>query len=275
MDYANEVFYCRTDKSIHRRDDTGGHEVFSHIGADQTLRSRILSTQKKFSNSYGRFEHGPDAIAQGEDAMGYGKVYLENPDLATIKTEGELDAYPHIGKRVPQQGMETAMEELFGVTSSATGYVKQITAKITDVNDDVADSALPLHRDLVFQSMQYNWCHLLGHGLGGKDGNANIVVATTHNNSEQLAIEEVLKEYTNEGISVSVVATLVPTTDHLAYYIDYSVSLGGFEVYTQRLDGARAFAPTDQEKERIQRNLRSQLNQALSIVYPVPEGLTL
>lgn len=275
MDYANEVFYCRTDKSIHCRDDTGRHDVFSHLSEDQTIRSRALSAKKNFSNSYGRFTNGPDQMAQGEGNMDFIKVYVENPNLNTVKVDGELDAYPNIGKRVPQQGMESPMETLFGVKSNATGYVKQITAEVPETEDQVANSVLPLHRDLAFQGMQYNWCHLLGHGLGGMDGTTNIVVATTHNNSEQLAIEEVLKEYTNEGIGVCVVATLVPTTDYLAYFIDYSVSLGGFEVYSQRLDGARAFAPTDEEKERIQRNLRSQLNQALSTFYPVPEAFTL
>ena len=112
--------------------------------------------------------------------------------------------------------------------------------------------------------IRYNWCHLGSFGLAGDDSVANLVAATTHNNTEQMAIEHALYDYRDKGFTVKVKARLTRGTQHLAEYIYYQVWYGNFLVYTRTMDARRVTEPTYKEIEGIKTSVRRALNKALS-----------
>lgn len=113
-------------------------------------------------------------------------------------------------------------------------------------------------------AIRYEWCHLLGHGGGGSDDPSNIVAASAHCNSEQLAIESVLYRFHSRGVSVRVAADLVQGTQHLARAIHYYVLLNGAQIWHRAIDGYLAAKPTWSEVERV----KSSLLEAISTHLP-------
>jgi hypothetical protein len=133
--------------------------------------------------------------------------------------------------RTLTQKMNQIMRSLFGANMTATAYAKHVRMDRCDRVD-------------------FNWCHLIAHGLGGADEGNNIVAASTHNNSEQLVIENALYAYRNEEntFKIKVTAGLMGTTHALAYagmVIDYIVTdTSGTEIYKTLLNCSKDTAPT-------------------------------
>lgn len=102
-----------------------------------------------------------------------------------------------------------------------------------------------------YDAVPYNWCHLIGHGAGGGDHPDNIVCGSTHCNSEQLAIEAVLYQFRNRGVSATVAAELEGGTAHLAKTITYHVEMNHQILWTRRIDAHRTTFPTFQELKAV------------------------
>jgi hypothetical protein len=109
----------------------------------------------------------------------------------------------------------------------------------------------------------YNWCHLIGHGGGGGDDPANLVAASTHNNSEQLAIERIVYQYKNSGVGLRVEAELYGISLHLARHLVYVVMVNGKEVYERRMDAWRPDKPTFKELSTIKSGVTDGITSAL------------
>jgi hypothetical protein len=109
----------------------------------------------------------------------------------------------------------------------------------------------------------YNWCHLVGHGGGGSDDPANLAAASTHNNSEQLAIERIVYQYKKSGVGLVVNATLHGTSEHLARWLTYIVTVNGDEVYRRRMDAWRKDKPTFFELTAIEIAVTNAITDAL------------
>jgi hypothetical protein len=136
-----------------------------------------------------------------------------------------------VALRTHTQKMNAIMTHLFGHALTATQYAQQVGM---DRCDRVA----------------FNWCHLIAHGLGGADEGYNLVAASTHNNSEQLVIENALYAYRNETnfFNVKVTAGLKGSAPTLAYaglVIRYRIEdTAGTEIYQTLLDCSKDTAPT-------------------------------
>ena len=120
-------------------------------------------------------------------------------------------------------------------------------------------------------NIDYEWCHLVAHGLGGKDTPINLVAATKYQNTEQLILENVLYEYRMEGLKVAVEAKLASGTQHLAESIWYRVSLtaNNVVVYERTMDCRRATNPTYDECVAVASEMRCAINSVLSQYFPV------
>lgn len=55
------------------------------------------------------------------------------------------------------------------------------------------------------------WCHLFGHGEGGREVPDNFVCGSKHCNSEQLALELAQRLYRDNGLTVKITAYLMPS----------------------------------------------------------------
>lgn len=112
--------------------------------------------------------------------------------------------------------------------------------------------------------VNYNWCHLASFGMSGDDSVNNIVAASTHNNTEQMAIEQALYDYRNKGFTVKVKARIARGTAHLAEYIHYQVWYGNFLAYSRTMDARRVSEPTYEEINDIKVSVRRAIHKALS-----------
>jgi hypothetical protein len=92
---------------------------------------------------------------------------------------------------------------------------------------------------------------LLGRGGGGTDDPDNLVSASTHCNSEQLAIERVLYQYRNRGVTVTLDADLYGDSDYLAEHLDYTVFMNGTRIWSRSINGFRADAPSFEELRAV------------------------
>jgi hypothetical protein len=117
-------------------------------------------------------------------------------------------------------------------------------------------------------AINYEWCHLVSHGMGGPDVAANLVAATCHQNSEQLILECVLYGYRMEGFAVDVRAKLASGTAHLGESIYYQILLNGQRAYARTMDCRRATRPTWNEFRTLAAEVRAGLNAALVRAYP-------
>jgi hypothetical protein len=122
-------------------------------------------------------------------------------------------------------------------------------------------------------NVQYNWCHLHGHGLGGSDEPDNVVCATTHCNTEQLEIESWLKQAATANpevkFEIEVEAQLAFGTEHLAENISYRVFADKWMIYSAWLDARRATEPTTRERRRIHWRLDNAFQASRSTLNPI------
>jgi hypothetical protein len=100
-------------------------------------------------------------------------------------------------------------------------------------------------------AIPYNWCHLLGRGGGGTDNPDNLVSASTHCNSEQLAIERVLYQFRDRGVTVTLVADLYGDSQYLAEHLEYTVFMHGTRIWSRSINGFRADAPSFEELRAV------------------------
>jgi hypothetical protein len=107
----------------------------------------------------------------------------------------------------------------------------------------------------------YNWCHLIGRGAGGRDDAQNVVAASTHANSEQLALESVLYNFKQSGVSARCSATAFQ--GQVARTLTFQVFVMGQLVYSRNLDGFRSSKPTITELKHTRDDLTKAITDAL------------
>ena len=108
----------------------------------------------------------------------------------------------------------------------------------------------------------YNWCHLVGHGAGGSDLASNVVAASTHANSEQLALESVFYNFKDSQVSLKYASELF--RGQVASKIHVYVYVKGHEVYRRSIDALRKTTPTWTELQRARHDLTRAITGALN-----------
>lgn len=101
---------------------------------------------------------------------------------------------------------------------SATHFTRFMLDKINGLKDDQWKAHKELNWSGVSQKpndwlnlrTEQEWCHLIGHGDGGREAVGNFVAGSKHCNTTQLAIETAQRqnEYKNQGLSLKVTAYL-------------------------------------------------------------------
>jgi hypothetical protein len=157
-----------------------------------------------------------------------------------------------VGKRIHTKQMKAATLAEVGEELSATQYARK-------------GGLLTFNKG--HSAISYDWCHLVGHGLLGKDIPGNIVAATAFQNSEQLILETVLHDYRMEKLMLNVEAKLAYGWKHLAESIWFRVMLNGDTIYSRTMDARRATKPDFNEYTEVSTDMRRQLNRGLKKHY--------
>ncbi|MCX7033120.1 MAG: hypothetical protein NT046_04000 [Arenimonas sp.] len=244
------TFYRRAHgNTIHVRDLRGGHHtIVSRLGR------YVATAQTTSSPWYGRIEWRGDRYTRSQ-----------LPDMKALfatTVPGEVAPSPWVPlppdrattRRTPNQGMTADMALRFPhlvPPVSATTYAH----------------ALGLQGS-------YEWCHLIAHSMRGQDGPANVVAGTSHNNSEQLVVENLLSCYRREwGIEMRVSARVrdAGVGRRLGLAIRYEVRIDG-ATRTMYLDCQTQRAPSGIHVEVMMEGLARWIN--LSLRQRVPASPT-
>lgn len=107
----------------------------------------------------------------------------------------------------------------------------------------------------------FNWCHLVGRGVGGTDDVENVMAGTTHCNSEQLEIESMLYLMTNvPDLWLKVTAIPKGHHAHLAGTIIYQVRARNTgREFTHKINGLRTLIPSALEFRAVREQLLKSL----------------
>lgn len=281
-----ELFIYYRGKSFHVRDVHGGHWTLQqHRGGTykasdgspidpqaeilhtyDTLSTRDLRKKKNGGGTYGRFQ-SPGASwlpSIRGSAHGAANVLLQQGSWAWYTGLGGAKrppsravAHTYIPKRTHTEVMRAATLTEVGEEKSATDYAR-LRSRFLSVTSAHAN-------------IRYEWCHLVGHGMGGADTEINIVAGTAYQNTEQLILECVLHSYRMEGLEVEVQAKLAPGWDHLAESIWYQVKLGDHTIYSRTMDARRATRPDFKEYGAVAREMRKSINVGLENYYAAKE----
>lgn len=110
-------------------------------------------------------------------------------------------------------------------------------------------------------TVAFNWCHLLGHGIGGSDKSDNLMAGTTYCNSEQLQIESMVYQLTNaKFLRLKITGQPYGRHAHLARTITYKVTNPqNGRKFTHKIDALRTSEPTGTELEHVRRRLLESL----------------
>jgi hypothetical protein len=261
---ANDQFaalYVRNG-TLHIRDDSGGHWTAAfHSRSGQPYHRPIGRAGMKLygrpTGNYGFFTHGVRSFRHGlmNAALQEG-AWAWYTGLGGTKEQSGTVAHTYIPARAHTVAMTQATSDELGEAMSATAYARR--------GHGAAGTR-------GHSAINYEWCHLVAHGLGGSDVPGNLVAATCFQNTEQLIIEAVLYEYRMEGLQIKVSAKLASGTDHLAESIYYEILLGGQRVYGRTMDARRATNVSYSEVGNIAREIRIGLNNGLASAFPVDD----
>lgn len=205
------VMYQRPTGTIVVRDRVGNRIYFT---GDPP---RVLRTDTAAFAWYGRvdFRNRRRFTRFVRSALDLEAAFARLPAAQILDSGWEaLPIYRSSARRIPFQGMERAIQDLqmdyqYDGLKSATSYAAWVRDR--------------QRRRL---TLRHEWCHLLAHSMGGMDRPANVVAAGKGNNSEQLAIENILSAYRSENIfQVRVQAGLYDQAEgkHLATVIRYQI----------------------------------------------------
>lgn len=174
---------------------------------------------------------------------------------------GSAASYTHV---VVRRGAITASE---GAITSPTRKKRSYVANMRDATQAeghiTTGNATEYAGHFNAPAVSYNWCHLVGHGGGGTDNPDNLVAASTHCNSEQLAIESVLYRFRNRGVSVRVEAEIEGGTLYLAKRLTFMVKMNGRAIWIRRINGYRTSFPTYTELTSVKESLVTEITKNL------------
>lgn len=125
----------------------------------------------------------------------------------------DLPQNRYTGRRPSNQGMSGTMTTLTGKALSATEYAKWYIVQ-------------PGPKSVINTLIAWEWCHLRAHSMAGPDNEHNIVAAVRGNNSEQLAIENIISNYRREkAFKIRVSAAVLDSSKgkHIGNVIRYEI----------------------------------------------------
>lgn len=180
-------FYRRQGiQTIYVRDMQGCYDCF-RIANDRAYK--LPGGIKNLGPVFGRvdFRNTRRFTAYSRSQETLNAEFMATPPAQRLSTGWrQLPLTRDRSRRVSNQGMDTAMNNLTGQTYSATNYATWCKSR---------HPALGINNNV-----RWEWCHLLAHSMGGADNETNIVAAVKGNNTEQLAIETALQMYRCESI---------------------------------------------------------------------------
>jgi hypothetical protein len=138
--------------------------------------------------------------------------YRPEPDWVTKDRFGEHPATDY-GLWLPKAAPSVADDE----ANAARRWIRKEPKKQSSISrpsdpkrapnpyaGPATDAGADLDRDeqAQFRTTAFEWCHLIGHGDGGREEFANFVVGTEAVNTEQLALEGALRPYRGQLASI-------------------------------------------------------------------------
>lgn len=111
----------------------------------------------------------------------------------------------------------------------------------------------------------YNWCHLIGHGGGGKDEPDNLVAASTHANSEHLLIERVVYNFKGKVSITHTYEEAIPG-EYIAKKMTYKIYVDKKEVYSREVNGFRQDKPSESELKVVEHQVIEKITGAINLV---------
>lgn len=106
------------------------------------------------------------------------------------------------------------------------GHLSNVAQQKDQINQNMAND------------INYEWCHLIGHGDGGEEVPENYVAGTHYSNTEQLAMETAVRKFRGAGITLKVHAYVKPVRENISVdsyfgdYVRYTVMYGGKEIFS-------------------------------------------
>jgi hypothetical protein len=173
---------------------------------------------------------------------------------------GSAASYAHTVRRGPITASEGPVTS---PTRKKRAYVANMLAATAAEGHITTGSATEYANHFHAPAVAYNWCHLIGHGAGGTDDPDNLVAASTHCNSEQLAIESVLYRFRTRGVSVRIEAEIEAGTLYLAKRLTFMVKMNGRAIWIRSINGYRTSFPTFTELTSVKEKLVAEITKNL------------
>ncbi len=266
------VAYKRPGKpSIFVRDEYG-HEIVLRTtqGGDFSSRSYVHAC-----TYYGRiaFQGGVRTRLPNQQVL---KSRFDSAYYHTGANVTQIDS-PNKAKRRQVQEMSAVMQQMFGKPLSATEYALEIKGMPLSINRDPQKKTKHGYPQT---SLRFEWCHLVGHNVGGADTPDNIVAGSQHVNSQQLLIENCLHKYFYEqGFSIRVQASVLgdPNSNSKKRYfgdvIKYEILGDGNEtLFIYYLNCIQRTKPSLHQFTLIERNVITAMNLYLQKKYEVSQN---
>jgi hypothetical protein len=248
------------------RDETG-MKLHAYINANGRLVIKAsIKNKKKY---YGRIKY--DGARNRRSRTSSQEMLKARFERAGYHKTPTSDQNPHAVQYTnPPARRHTQV--MLGVMRAKYGVGAQATANWYKTQVAVRDNGPAIPPGISFE-----WCHLVGHGLGGADAAGNLVAGTKGCNSEQLIIENAIWSYRDENraqISIDVNCSLrqngASVVDHLGGVIRYRILAGGAgEIYVRYIDCFRGTEPSGDLEARIHGEVVEAINRYLRTTFPV------
>jgi hypothetical protein len=240
------LYYYYEGATLHLRDDSRNHWYRNHHNSWTSVHPDAQSQHGRgtlYPRHVRSLTHRFKNLVSAQGSI----AWVRAPFL-TIKRKTGAVSHTYHPKRAYIANIENAAFLELGAPAGAANWTATTYARHFGGHSQV----------------NYNWCHLLSFGIAADDAVDNLVAATTHCNSEQMAIEHALYEFKNKGLTISVTAVCARGTRHLGESIHYRIWYGNYFVYSRFLDCRRATEPTFTEMADVRRSVRRAILKAFS-----------
>jgi hypothetical protein len=253
----------RTSPTYHIRDEHGMKLIaYRHPATRRFVIKAVIKNSKKY---YGRINYNTATrVRSRTSSQELLKSRFESATYSKCPTN-VLATHPVRYVAPPARRHTVVMNaetlNLVGAARSATEYARG--ARVID---------LPR----VPRGINFEWCHLIGHGLGGADAVGNLVAGTKECNSEQLIIENVIWSYRNEqtaSISICVNASVRGSnlTKHVGGVIRYRIFGHNELIFEHYIDCFRATKPNGEAEGIFSCKVYEAINGYLRTQYPASD----
>lgn len=152
---------------------------FSKVGAEAYLQSGLVLKKK------GTWAAGPEAAGRAGEPLKKGNTDRSSAGAVMKRVFDEMELKP---QNVDLRSATKFAEFVVGSDATANEFWKALSRELSpypNLNLSIDD----LRREAARVRTDQEWCHLYGHGDGGKEEEGNFISGSKHCNTLQLAIE--------------------------------------------------------------------------------------